>query len=324
MKFIYTLLILSGTTFWYEAQAQCCAMGNPFNNASATGVMESGRLQVGLTYKYGLFDTYFRNRVRLINYGMYREMSYQFMALNFSYGISDRLSLEHEAGYFLSKSTRFADPELDKLANKGRGLSNGMLMARYAFLVIPSEQLTFDAGAGIKYPFARTSQSVNGVELPVEAQPSTGALGGVFQVQASKRFRLFNLALQHRYDFNTENYNNYTFGDAHITTFSAMGEINRIISGMVLLRNEYRGPDKAPNNARLASEGSHIVILAPQLGITPIRNLQLSVFGDIPVYRYYYGEQISNRYAIGMNLVWSASLKRTIPGTTGFDVIEGN
>jgi hypothetical protein len=322
MKFLYTLLIVLSTACWFESHAQCCAMGNPFNNASATGIMESGRAQVSLTYKYGLFETYFRNRVRLINYGVYREMSYNFMALNFSYGITDKLSIEHETGYFLSKATRFADPELDKLANEGSGLSNGMLMARYAFLVIPSQQLTFDAGVGFKYPFARSSQSINGVELPVEAQPSTGAYGGVFHLQAGKRFRLFNLALQHRYDFNTENYNNYTFGDSHITTLSAAGEINRLFTGVVLLRNEYRGSDVAPNNSRLASEGSHLVILAPQLGIRPFRNFQLSVFGDIPVYRNYFGEQISNRYAVGLSLVWNASLKKQVPATVGFDLIE--
>jgi hypothetical protein len=322
MKFLAALFLFVGTMFWFEANAQCCAMGNPFNNASATGLMESGRLQASLSYKYGHFETYFRNRVRLINYGMYREMSYHFMALNFSYGITDRLSLEHEAGYFLSKATRFADPELDKLANEGSGLSNGMLMARYAFLVIPSEQLTFDAGVGIKYPFANKSQSVNGVELPVEAQPSTGAYGGVFHLQAAKRFRLFNLALQHRYDFNTENYNNYTFGDSHITTFSAAGEINRLLSGVLLLRNEYRGSDIAPNNSRLASQGSHMVILAPQIGVRPFRNFQLSVFSDIPVYRNYFGEQISNRYAVGLSLVWSASMKKKPATNDGFELIE--
>lgn len=323
MRVIIVYIIVFSFAVIGNAKAQCCAMGSPFNNTTAIGVMEKGRLQAGLTYKHGYFETYFRNRIRLINYGMYRELSYDYLALNISYGVSDRFSIEHEAGYFLSKAARFADPELDAWANKGQGFSNGLLLARYAFLVVPAKRFSLDAGAGFKYPFAMQSQSVGGVELPPEAQPSTGAFGGLFQLQASKSFRDFNMTLQHRYDFNTTNYDNYKYGDAHITTVSIAREISQTFTGVLMMRHELRGSDTAPNHSLLASEGSRLVILAPQLGVKAFRNLSISVFGDIPVYRYYFGEQISQRYAFGMSLVWNTSLARPLPGASGFEIIDG-
>jgi len=318
------VLLLATAIFTFlakETQAQCCAMGNPFNNSSVAGSIESKGLQLSLAYKYGYYETYFRERVRLINYGMYRQISYEYMALNLSYGISGRLGIEHETGYFISKAPRFADPELDKFANAGSGLSNGILLTRYVFMIIPSKQIQFDAGAGFKYPYSTSSQFVNGIELPVEAQPSTGAYGGVFQLQGTKRLGNQTLAIQHRYDFNTKNYNNYIFGDAHITTLSFGTQLTRHISSVILLRNELRGSDKTANNARLASEGSNLLILAPQIGFIPLRNLQISVFGDLPVYRRYYGEQISSRYAMGLSLIFSTSFQKTIPAASGFESI---
>lgn len=315
--FLFSLVLVSALLSAGKLHAQCCAMGNPFNNATVNADAEPQNLLVSLTYKYGYYETYFRERIRLINYGLYREISYQYLALNFSYGITKRLGIDHEAGYFISKAPRLADPELDKFANAGHGFSNGTLTARYAFLVIPFKQIRFDAALGFRYPFSQKSQRINGIELPVEAQPSTGAFGGVMYLQAGKRFERYNLAVQQRYEFNTRNYNRYTFGDAHITTFSASGDLNRYLSVLLLLRNEVRGSDKTANNARLASEGSHLIIVAPQLSIRPYRDFQFSLFSDIPVYRRYFGEQISNRYALGISLSWNSSFKKNISATTG-------
>jgi len=308
-NFYLTLVLLAGLAVNVNVQAQCCAMGNPFNNIALSKEAGQQNLQVSLTYKYGYYETYFRERVRLINYGMYREISYQYLAMHFSYGITERLGVDHELGYFISKAPRFADPELDKFANAGQGLSNGILSIRYAVANIPGKQIRIDASLGIRYPFSQKPQSVNGIELPIEAQPSTGAFGGVMYIQTGKTMSKLNLVLQQRYEFNTRNYNDYTFGDVHITALSVNAEINPYLNGLLLLRNEVRGSDKTANNARLASEGSHMVILAPQIGIRPFRDFQVSIFGDIPVYRRYFGEQISSRYALGVSLLWSSAAK---------------
>lgn len=312
--FLLILVFLGVLTTNDKVHAQCCAMGNPFNNAAVNAGAEANSLQVGISYKYGHYETYFRERVRLINYGMYRQITYKYMALNFSYGISKRLGIDHEAGYFISKAPRLADPELDRYVNAGHGLSNGTLSVRYAFAVIPDKQLRLDASVGIRYPFSQKSQRVNGIELPVEAQPSTGAFGGVMYIQAGKHYNNLNIVLQQRYEFNTRNYNKYTFGDVHITALSVNREFNPYLNGLLLLRNEVRGSDKTANNARLASEGSHLVILAPQLGIRLYKNFQFSIFSDIPIYRRYFGEQISSRYALGMSLLWSAAAKNKASG----------
>lgn len=293
----------------YEIKAQCCAMGNPFNNTSVGGTLEKNQVRAALVYKTGLFETYFRGRVRLINYGMYSQLGYQYGSFTLSYGITPRLTIEHEAGFFFEKHTRFADPELNRLARSGHGLANGTVTGRFAVYENLQHQFEIDVAAGLRYPFSTEAMDVDGVVLPIEAQPSTGAFGALFFVQMHKEWMGIQTTLQQRYEFNAPNYIDYIFGDAHTTTLSLSGRINRVITGSMFIRNEIRSSDQSPTGARLASQGSHIVLATPMVTVLIPGNFTLSLFGDLPVYRYYFGEQISNRYAFGVNLIWTGWVK---------------
>ena len=61
-------------------------------------------LRVNALYKYGFFETYYHNNVKLVNYGPIKNMSYNYTSLVLGYGLTKRLTLEHEAGYFINKN----------------------------------------------------------------------------------------------------------------------------------------------------------------------------------------------------------------------------
>ncbi|MBU1008833.1 MAG: hypothetical protein KKD74_01745 [Bacteroidetes bacterium] len=300
---VLACLVIIGL-FAPKLSAQCCSMGSPVSTASLAGVGSKHTLSVNYGMKYGLFETYFRQRTRLINYGLYDQLSYLFSSFNLAYNFTNRLSFEHELGYFVRKTTRYADPELDKLATDGYGFSGGMLLGKYALWVKPVSQFEIDAGLGFRYPFSRKPMVVNGIELPTEAQPSTGAFGGVMFLQAIKQHRNYSFALQHRYEFFGQNDNDYQYGSAHLTSVSASARYHSF-SAVLLLRNEIRTSDHSATNSRLASEGSHLVVLAPQLSYALLSGLNLTMYMDIPIYRYYFGEQISNRYAMGFSIIYT-------------------
>lgn len=303
-------------------KAQCCSMGNPFNNTTVGGTLEKNQVRAALVYKTGNFETYFRGRVRLINYGMYSQLNYQYGSFTLSYGITPRLTIDHEAGFFFEKQTHFADPQLNQLARSGYGFANGTITTRYAVYENPENQFEIDVAAGLRYPFSTRAMEVRGVELPTEAQPSTGAFGALFFVQMHKAWKNIQMTLQQRYEFNAPNYIDYIFGDAHTTTLSVSGRMNRVFSGNLMFRNEFRSSDQSPTGARLASQGSHVVLATPMVSLTLPGNFMLSLFGDMPVYRYYFGEQISNRYAVGVSLVWTGWIENNSVDRTLIETIR--
>ena len=122
------LMACSGSALF----AQCCSMGNPQTAQSASGLLPKNNLRIHAFYKHGYNETYFRENIRLINYGMFSHSSYDFTGLALSYGITDKITISHEAGYFIQKQLRYHDPYLDQLSKPGFGLSNGTLNLEFA------------------------------------------------------------------------------------------------------------------------------------------------------------------------------------------------
>jgi hypothetical protein len=109
------------------------AIHRPQRTASTDEAVK-GQLQFNTFFKQGYNETYFRKNVRLVNYGIYRHSGYDFAGLAISYSITNRLTIEHENGYFIRKEVRYFIPELDALVVNGKGLSNGLLGFRYLLL----------------------------------------------------------------------------------------------------------------------------------------------------------------------------------------------
>jgi hypothetical protein len=104
------------------------------------------------------------------------------------------------------------------------------------------------------------------VELPLELQPSTRAWGVMGQFSVSQEISKYRLSFSHRSEFNMRNQDNYLYGNMYSSSIAISGNIRRKIMAQVGFRNEIKQSDKTPTNAKLASEGSNIVIFAPKIG----------------------------------------------------------
>lgn len=307
-----SILVLLGALLIHGfANAQCCSMGNPIVGMSPIADNFKGRLSVNLYYKQGYNETYFRNNVKLVNYGIYNYSGYDFAGLSLSYGVNSRLLIEHETGYYPRKEVNFADPELEARAKDGSGLSNGLISFRYSIIQPKDKKAGIAAGAGVKYPFKTEKLSLANVELPMELQPSTNAWGliGQFFVTKETSFKQ-TFSLGHRSEFNFRNKYNYKYGSLHTTAFTLSGKLFRNFHSAVTLRNELKMSDDTKTGARLASQGSNVVILNPKLDYRLPMDFGIYVFADLPVYKYYFGEQISMQYAFGIGLTKSFQLRK--------------
>lgn len=290
--------------------AQCCSMGNPLAGLAKVDDTVARQLQLNVYFKHGYNDTYFRKNVKLINYGIYSESGYDFVGLAISYAVNGRFTLEHENGYYLRKEIRYINPELDALVKNGYGWSNGMLGFKYMLVALDNERVRVYGGAGIKYPYSRELFSIQNVDLPIELQPSTGAWGYMGQLLISKQINSTSiLSLGHRSEFNLKNKFDYQYGSMHTSILSLDGKLNRNVFYSAGVRSEYKVSDKTPTNAKLASEGSNLLILAPRIGYS-LKGFSIALFGDVPVYKYYFGEQLSIQYAVGLSVSKSLSLAR--------------
>ncbi len=307
------LVLLGALLIHGFANAQCCSMGNPIVGMSPAADNFKGRLSLNLYYKQGFNETYFRNNVKLVNYGIYNYSGYDFAGLSLSYGVNSRLLIEHETGYYPRKEVNFADTDLEARAKDGFGLSNGLVSFRYSIIQPNDKKAGVMLGAGVKYPFKTEKLSLANVELPMELQPSTNAWGliGQFFITKETAFRQ-TFSFAHRSEINFRNKYNYKYGSLHTTAFTMSGKIYRGFYSAVTLRNEFKLSDDTKTGARLASQGSNVVIINPKIEYKLPGEFGLYIFGDLPVYKYYFGEQISMQYAFGIGLTKAFQLKKQI------------
>ncbi len=304
MKYIAIILLITSCSIKLTS-AQCCSMGNPSSSFSAADkATEPGQLVVNYFFKYGYNETYFRKNVKLINYGMYNFSEYNFSGLTAYYRINKRYQAGIETGYYFNKSVDFADPVLEARSKNGFGLSNSNVSVLYDLIRMTDSTPGIIISAGFKFPFSFNHQNISNVELPIELQPSTNAFGFNGSIALQKKvFKKYMLSLMHKSEFNLRNKYNYLYGSMHISSISITGPISKKIHAGIALRNELKMSDKTPTGALLASQGSNLLLISPRLEYYLFKKLSIYVNADLPVYKYYFGEQISIKYAVSSGIM---------------------
>lgn len=295
-----------------RAAAQCCSIGNPLSCTAQSGVQTEKSLKVYVYYKSGNNQTYFRKNIKMVNYGVYKSSAYDFSGIQLSYGITQRFTIDHNIGYFFRKEFRYNDKLQDDLAPTGKGLSNGIVGFRYLVSKGEVSGIQLSGGASLKYPFSTEMKSVNGVVLPVELQPSTRAFGYILQAAAAKYFVVSGMSavVQHMYEHNFPDPKNYSYGSVHTTTLAVSKQFLGKFTAVAALRNEYKSSDETPGSISIASQGSNLLFFAPRVDYMINQHFSVSAFGDVPVYKYYFGEQLSVHYAFGIGLSTNLNFSR--------------
>jgi len=286
--------------------AQCLSSVSPVGGTENLLVLEKKSLRIITFYKYGEGKQYFE-KDRHSDFDLIRKAYYNYLSGIIGYGISPKLTLETEFGYFINKSQIYATQPEYTLT--GRGFTNLIATAKYNLYTNHMDRIYYSAAAGIKIPFSRTPQQVNNVELPVEVQPTIGAYGFVFssyfvKENSEKALRLF---ITNRVETNLPNPDDYLLGTAIFTSFYVSKHLMfQWLKGdwttILQLRNEIRTHDKISGRIK-ESSGGFIILLAPQLNYVVKEKWYLSAMVDVPVYQYFNGTQLG----AGIGLTFSVS-----------------
>ncbi len=285
--------------------AQCfVSPGNPIAGSSNVGVLQQGTWRAMFIYKHDERADYFRGD-KNIGPLLVQAADYNFLSATLAYGITEKWTIEAEAGYFLNKSYRYQ--EIDPLT--GHGPSNILFSAKYLIYNNIERSTEWSASAGLNIPFSREPRFVDGVMLPVDLQPSSGNYGLVGQSFFIREFPeiSFRVFLINRYHYVMgENKLGYRFGNSFNSSlflarhlYFTWTSITKDITAILQLRHKYTGYNKKDGEV-IDDSGSHKFFVAPQLNYNPHPFWNISLITEFPVYQYYNGVQISHNYSIAL------------------------
>lgn len=277
--------------------AQCCS-ANPVAGSVNIGILTKNTFRTITYYRYSFSDHYYEGSQRS-DFNFVKNANYNFIGSILAYGISSKITLETELGYYLNKSEVFnTEPPYTQ---KGSGFYNGVASLKYN--IFNKKQIEITAGAGLKFSFTREQQVKGGVQLPQTVQPSTGTFGFVGQIFLSKTHieKGLRLFLIHRTEINGTNSVEYKFGNLYSTSLFVSKSFNAHWTGLLSLTNESRERD-VRDNKTISASGGYTFFLTPQINYTIAQKWNISLLTSIPAYRYFNGTQLGGGTGFSINV----------------------
>ncbi len=299
------VLIIAASFYCLLSYSQCLSSVNPVGGTSNLLALQSKTIRTITFHKFTYGNQYFQEN-KPSDFDLIKSAFYNYIGTILGYGITPRLTLETEAGYYINKTQQYNVEPAQKL--RGYGFSDIILSARYGIYRNNHKRLYYSASAGVKIPCAGDYLIVNGVELPEELQPTIGSYGLVLQSFLVKEnsFRGLRYFLTNRLETNHVNRKEFKLGSSFFTSFYVSkhlmfewlrGDWTTILQ----IRNEIRSRNKREGDPVEAS-GSIVFYLSPQINFSIKETWNISLMGDFPVYQYMQGIQLGTKYGITFGL----------------------
>jgi hypothetical protein len=307
------LLILLGLNVDH-LPAQCLSSVNPIGGSNNLLVLEKNSLRVITFYRHNYGNQFFEGDKRS-DFDLIKNANYNYAGTIIGYGLADKVTIETELGYFFNKTQHYnLTPEYTL---RGNGFSNAIISAKLGLYKDNTRRLFLSSSVGAKIPFSNTPVSRDGVELPVEVQPTIGAFGLVVQsfLVKEKPATGVRYFVTNRIDLNARNKQEYKLGTSVQTSvFFSKHLMSSWLKGdwtfIMQVRNEHRARDKTIAGWK-ESSGSTIFYLAPQLNHFIKEKWNVSIIFDLPLYQHFKGTQLATKY--GFSLTFARDLNLLKP-----------
>lgn len=290
--------------------AQCCGAGNPISTAQGDAVMKKGQMQVMLGYRHSSSSDYYEGSSSTdVDFpGRINHTGYDFLDLGVSYGVTKRLTVGAMIGYFIDKTEDYKSD----LFTDARSSGFGDLGLRASYTVYRHVRHGIDVTpfVMVKFPIGKFDCESEGIKLPLAMQPSAGSFKYSVGLSASYNInKWLYLTTFDQFEYSQRiksKFFDYQYGPLwNINLTVRTRAIKNLHAGIQL---GYENKGKAKNDG-LILDGSEyqLLKLTPQLtGL--YRDFQLSAGVDIPVWRKVGGIQMSNSWALQLNLAYNIKL----------------
>ncbi|MFA6233893.1 MAG: hypothetical protein WC824_06865 [Bacteroidota bacterium] len=299
----------------HDASAQCCAAGNPVNTNCAPTNGGEHMLSITGSYMYSFSNTYYRGTEQLDK--TYSEINFDYSSLAFSYGLTRKLRLTADIGYYYDKSQRFVNSDYTRYA---KGISDGTLGINYSTYISEDNLFEIQQSAKITIPVGKFDQEYDNIVLPIDFQPSSGNYRYNVGIMFARRFAGSDFSLM---SFNSVEFSQaietkntfHKYGNLYTASVIGIYGISPRLQGLLQLRCEVRdralngtinnNPGSSSQNNQysfLNSSGGVIAYISPQIAVNFFHDMMLSVQYNYPIYKNIYGEeQLTNRHSISAN-----------------------
>jgi hypothetical protein len=313
---IYLYSILLSLFFFnpYKTNAQCFATpGNPVGGTSNMGTMQKNHLRISSAYQYSYSNQYYEGYKRYKgSKAILSDANYNFTQLMFAYGIIPKLTVESELGYFINKTQTYS---FSSESLRGSGFSNATFSAKTKLYDNIISRFSISMGLGVNIPCSQTMQIVNGTQLPIDIQPSTGSYGGLWQTYIVKEnsFKGSRYFYTNRIESFLPNKTNFTFGTSinqSIYYSKHFDKHNWKLNDWTLiiqLRNQIKTKNKRDDVEILASGGCSFWIV-PQVNLFLKEKWNISTFFSVPIYQNLNDVQLGNSFSFGLNIIRDINL----------------
>ncbi len=302
----------------FSSLAQCCSTGSPVGASVYVGVLGKNYLRAITYYRHSYSDTYYENDHKSTENVQLSNSSFNFAGVALAYGVTKRLTIEIDAGYYFDKTQNFKN--IDYQA-KGYGMSNGTLTFKYGTIIRPIQQIELTTGFGIRFPFTTNPQVIDGVQLNRDVQPSTNAFGVSEMLFFNKGFpaitlRLFSI---NRYEYNFPDQHNYKYGNVLLNSVFVSKKIVKYFFGILQFRSEWKTNDRDYTNpneggdSKVINSGFYLFTVSPQLSYSIVGKWNLTASYDLPLYKYYNGKQMTPAYSFALSLTRDFNLGKKQP-----------
>ena len=282
IKRVSLLILITWNLFAGPAFSQCCSTGSPVGASVYIGVLEKNTLRFIAFYRRNYSDAYYEGDSKVTENNQLKSSNYNFAGITLGYGITKRLTLETDFGYFFNKTQVFNNIDFKE---EGYGLSNAGVTLKYGALILPAKHIELTFGAGFRYPFTKTPQEKDGVQLSRDVQPTTNGFGVCGLLFFNKGFPAFSMRLftLNRFDRNFEDPLHYKYGDVLLNSVFVSKLIVKNFFAILQVRSEYRWKD-ADHSETLENTGNWVLFACPQLTYAIMGKWNVSVLVDIPFY----------------------------------------
>jgi len=303
---IIFILCFSFLLFHYNGFSQCCSPGNPVGGTGNLGVLAKDEMKIMATYRHSYSGKYMDGSKVYEPY--FVETGYfNHTGFLFAYGVSNRVTLEIESGYFISKGQSYVEGIIPA-KKKGYGLTNISFTPKVMLLNKNDWEITM--GLGLKYPIGAYNKAFNGAIAELDIQPSTGAVDYIHTLFISKEYLAKHLRffLYNRVEIKTANPLQYKYGNLYSTSFYMSYSASFRWDLITQVRSEIRSKDERPGQVspydiqKIPISGSKKVFIAPQINYNINESMNISILVDLPIYQYYNKQQLASSYSMLLSI----------------------
>ncbi|MBI9036093.1 MAG: hypothetical protein JEZ03_16660 [Bacteroidales bacterium] len=285
---------------------QCCSAGNPLTGIGDYSSLKAKTIKLSTAYKSSVSSGYYHGAEIECGpiHNKIDHAYFDFLEMSLLYSATNRLSMQADLGYFLNKAEIYENQATSDAI--GKGLGDLGLQLRYTIYRNVFRKLEVNGGAGIKIPIGVFDQEAGNIRLQLPVQPSSGSykyFANLFLGKAfSEKFSVYGFGMfEWAQWINMENFE-YKYGNVYQMAFGANYKLIKNLSAGINVLGEIKARSHREENQIVNATGGQFVSVTPALSYSLKDIMMIESRCRIPVYKYYNGLQIGNRFMFEIRL----------------------